>query len=217
MCSWQGCDLKEDSHENFHQGANITKVSKTAILKVKVSGFHGTLTYCISTPYLSRLLTPCQWHSLTAHQISNRMGPNPQAKPIQPTLVSPQWIQFSEPSCAIITEVPTRGSLEPWAAAAVGDFTNLAAMPEHWAATSLSSTDQSQSAPLHKNCCTGAILLFRSDIPAKPQGPAVQVLSSSELLSQSMSKARGVRQICGNRIWDWRDHQMPDVSLQQRN
>lgn len=47
MRSLQGYDLKEDSCENFHLGANAAKVSKTSILKLQIHnpcGFHGTLT-----------------------------------------------------------------------------------------------------------------------------------------------------------------------------
>jgi len=57
MCNLQqGFELNEGSPENFHQVANVAKGSKTATLKgiasqSKVSSFHGTLTYCLSTTF----------------------------------------------------------------------------------------------------------------------------------------------------------------------
>lgn len=86
----------------------------------KVSGFHGTLTVPFHT-----LLTqaPDSLSVAQPHCSSNQQYDV--TKPPHPTLVSSQRILLSEPSCAIITEVPTRGSLVPWAAVAAGDFTLL--------------------------------------------------------------------------------------------
>lgn len=166
----------------------------------KVSGFHGTLT----VPFHTLLIqAPDSLSGAQPHCSSNQQYDV--TKPPHPTLVSSQWILVSEPSCAIITEVPIRGSLVPWAAVATGDFTLLPRL----------SIEQLKSlVPRAKSMCPPTHILYWSCTAIHEWHPcwATGTWSSSpELLSQSSAlyeQSQRCQADFGNRISVFRPRDM---------